>query len=151
RQVWQRVRHNAGERAAWGERQRRRQVVARVHERIRWWRSDFTHRASRQLVDQYDFLAVEELSVRNMVQNPALAKSIPDETWTLLARLLRSKGEWAGRAWVAVDPAYSSQECSDCGWRNPALTLADRTSPCARCGLVLDRDPSAVRNSLARG
>jgi putative transposase len=52
---------------------------------------------------------------------------------------------------VAVDPADTSQDCSGCGHRNADLTLADRTSPCSRCGLVMDRDRNAGRNILARG
>jgi putative transposase len=151
RRVWQVVSQNSGERAAWRDRRRRRRVVARAHERIRWRRGNFTHQESRRLVDTYDFLAIEDLSVRNMVRNHALAKSIHDAAWTLFAALLRSKAEWAGRACVAVDPAYTSQECSRCGRRNPALTLADRTYTCLRCGLVMDRDRNAACNILTRG
>jgi len=42
-QVWEAVRHNAEEQADWGHRQKRRKVVARIHERITWRRDDFTH------------------------------------------------------------------------------------------------------------
>jgi putative transposase len=155
-QVWQEVSQNGGERTAWQERQRRRRVVARTHERIRWRRGNFTHQESRRLVNQYDLLAVEDLSVRNMVRNHALAKSIHDAAWTQFAALLRYKAEWAGRAWVAVDPAHTSQDCSRCGWRNPDLTLADRVFHCLNparpdCRLVLDRDRNAALNILARG
>jgi putative transposase len=61
-QVWQTVSQDGGERPVWRERQRRRRVVARVHERIRWRRGDFAHQESRRLVNSYDFLAVEDLS-----------------------------------------------------------------------------------------
>jgi putative transposase len=151
RYVAQAVSQDDGERTAWRERARRRRVVARTHERIRWRRVDFAHQASRRLINSHDFLAVEELSVRHMVANQTLAKSIHDAAWTLFAALLRSKAEWAGRACLAVDPAHTSRECSGCGHRTPALTLADRTYTCARCGLVLDRDRNAARNILARG
>jgi putative transposase len=52
---------------------------------------------------------------------------------------------------VAVDPAYTSQDCSGCGHRNADLTLADRTYTCSHCGLVMDRDRNAAWNILARG
>jgi putative transposase len=156
RQVWQRVGQDAGERRAWGERLRRRRVVARVHERIRWRRSDFTHRESRRLVNHYDCIAVEDLSVRNMVCNPALAKSIHDAAWTQFSDLLACKAAWAGGRWVAVDPRHTSQTCSGCGWRAPDLTLSDRVFRCLNparpdCRLVLDRDRNAARNILTRG
>jgi len=151
RQIWQVVSQDGEERMAWRERARRRRVVARVHERIRWWRGNFTHQASRRLVVAYDFIAVEDLTVRNLMANHALAKSIHDAAWTQFAALLACKAAWAGRRYVAADPAYTSQDCSACGHRNTDLTLADRTYRCPRCGLSLDRDRNAARNILARG
>jgi len=155
-QVWQVVSQDVQERQAWQERQRRRVVVARVHERTRWRRGNFAHQHSCRLVDQYDVIAVEDLSVRNMVRNHALAKSIHDAAWTQLAALLRYKAEWAGRVCIAVDPRHTSQTCSGCGWRTPDLTLADRVFHCLNparpdCRLVLDRDRNAAWNILARG
>jgi putative transposase len=156
RQIWQLVSQDDGERTAWLERLRRRRVVARVHERIRWRRSDFTHQESRKLVDQYDLLTVEDLSVRTMVRTRALAKSIQDAAWTQFARFLGCQAAWAGRRWVAVDPKHTSQTCSGCGWRDRALTLDDRVFHCLNparpdCRLVLDRDRNAALNILARG
>jgi putative transposase len=150
-QIWQTVSQDVGERPMWRERVRRRRIVARVHERIRWRRGDFAHQQSRRLVNAFDFLAVEELSVRQMIANQTLAKSIHDAAWTLFAALLRSKAAWAGRACVALNPAHTSQDCSGCGHRKTDLTLADRTYTCSRCGLVLDRDRNAAWNILARG
>jgi len=151
RAVWQRVSQEAEERAAWKARGRRRQVVARVHERIRWRRSNFTHQESRKLVNHFDFLAVEELSVQRMMANPTLAKSIADAAWTLFIALIARKAAWAGRQYVAVNPAYTSQDCSGRGHRKTDLTLSDRAYCCPRCSLVLDRDRNAARNILARG
>jgi putative transposase len=154
--VWTRVSQDTDEQKAWRERQRRRRIVARTHERIRWRRSDFTHQASRRLVNHYDLLVVEALSVQNMMANHALAKSIHDAAWTQFASLLACKAAWADRRLVAVNPAYTSQDCSGCGWRHPGLTLADRMFHCQNparpdCGLVLDRDRNASLNILARG
>jgi putative transposase len=151
RDIWQIVSQNVGERTAWRERVRRQRVVARVHERIRWRRGDFAHQESRRLVNSYDFFAVEGLSVRRMMANHRLAKSIQDAAWTLFAALLACKAAWAGRQVVAVNPAYTSQDCSGCGHRNTDLTLVDRIYTCVRCGLVLDRDRNAAWNILARG
>lgn len=154
--VWRQVSQDKAERQAWGERLRWRKVVARVHERIRWRRSNFTHQESRRLVNQFDLIAVEDLSVRNMVRNHALAQSIHDAAWTQFMALLRYKAAWASRGYIAIDPKHTSQTCSGCGWRNPALTLADRVFHCLNparpdCRLVLDRDMNAARNILALG
>jgi putative transposase len=150
RQVWQQVSRDADERTARRERLRRR-VVAPTHERIRWRRCDFAHQGSRRLVNRFDFLAVEELSVRRMMANHTVAKSIHDAVWTQFAAPLACKAAWVGRRMVAVDPAYTSQDCSGCGYRATDLTLADRICACAHCGLVMDRDRRAAWNILARG
>jgi putative transposase len=128
------------------ERARRRKVVARVHERIAWRRGDFTHQRSRRIVNQFDLIAVEDLSVNRMVHHHCLAKSIHDVAWSQFASLLSYKAVWAGRKFVAVNPAYTSQDCSTCGHRKTDLTRADRTYTCACCGLVLDRDLNASLN-----
>ena len=132
------------------ERAERRQVVARVHERIAWRRSDFAHQRSRCIVNAFDLIAVEDLSVKGMTQTHCLAKSIHDAAWSQFASLLSYKAAWAGRRYVAVNPAYTSQDCSGCGHRQ-ALSLSDRTYSCSCCGLVLDRDLNAARNILALG
>jgi putative transposase len=124
----------------------RRKVVARVHERTRWRRSDFTHQHSRRIVNAFDLIAVEDLSVNRMTHNHCLAKSIHDAAWSQFASLLSYKAVWAGRKYVAVNPAYTSQDCSQCGHRKTDLTLADRIYICSCCGVVLDRDLNASLN-----
>jgi putative transposase len=60
------------------ERARHRRVVARVHERIAWRRGDFAHQRSRRIVNQFNSIAVEDVSVKSMVHIHCLAKSIHD-------------------------------------------------------------------------
>jgi putative transposase len=132
------------------ERATHRQVVARVHERIAWRRGDFAHQHSRRLVNTFDLIAVEDLSVNRMTHTQCLAKSIQDAAWSQFTTLLAYKAAWAGRQCVAVNPAYTSQDCSSCGHRQ-VLSLSDRTSTCPCCGLVLNRDLNASLNMLRLG
>jgi putative transposase len=129
------------------ERAARRHGVARVHERIAWRRGDFDHQHSRRLVNSFDLMAIEDLAVNRMVHHHCLAKSIHDAALTQFAALLAYKAAWAGRRLVAVNPAYTSQDCSRCRHRQ-ALSLADRVFHCPCCGLVLDRARNAARNIL---
>ncbi|HEY7341864.1 MAG TPA: RNA-guided endonuclease TnpB family protein [Ktedonobacterales bacterium] len=135
------------------ERAKHRHAVARVHERTAWRRNDFAHQHSRRIVNQFDLIAVEDLSVNRMVHNHCLAKSIQDAAWSQFAALIAYKAAWAGRQYVAVNPAYASQDCSQCGHRQ-TLSLADlanRTYTCPCCGVVLDRDYNASLNILRLG
>lgn len=128
----------------------RRRVVARVYERTRWRREDFAHQHSRRIFNAYDLIAVEDLAVNRMLRNHRLAKSIADAAWRQFTDLLSYKAAWAGRRFVAVNPAYTSQECSGCGHRQH-LSLSDRLYTCPGCGLVLDRDLNASRNIVRLG
>jgi putative transposase len=128
------------------ERGKRRTVVARVHAHTRWRRGDFTHQHSRRIVNQCDVIAIKDVSVNRMVHNHCLAKSIRDAAWGQFAHLLSSTAAWAGRRCVAVNPAYTSQDCSQCGHRKTDHSLADRTYTCSCCGVVLYRDFNASLN-----
>jgi putative transposase len=149
--VWRAVSQDAEERAAWKQRQQRRKVVARTHERARWKREDFARQHSRRIVNEFDVIALEDLSVTSMVQNRYLAKRIHDAAWSQFAALIACKAAWADRRSIAVNPAHTSQDCSGCGNRQSDLTLADRVYRCVCCGLVIDRDLNASRNILAVG
>ena len=149
--LWHAVSQDAEERATWNDRQRRRRVVARTHERARWKRNDFAHQHARRIVTICDLIAVEDLAVTRMIQNGRLAKSLHDAAWSQFAAVIACKAAWAGRRFIAVNPAYTSQDCSGCGHRKTDLTLADRVYHCPFCGLVIDRDLNAALNILAVG
>jgi putative transposase len=132
------------------ERAKRRKIVARMHERIANRRSNFCHQESRRLINRFDILAIEDLSVKQMVHNRCLAKSIVDAAWSQFAAHLTYKAAWAGKTLVAVNPAYTSQDCSHCGHRE-RKPLAQRVHQCACCGVILDRDHNAALNILRLG
>ena len=58
--------------------EKRRKVIAKVHERIRNKRHNFAHQESRKMVNRHNFIAVEKLDVKEMQKNRRLAKSIAD-------------------------------------------------------------------------
>jgi putative transposase len=136
------------------ERKKKRLVVARVHERIKFKRDNFSHQNSRKIIDKHGFIAVEDLHVSRMLHNHKLAKSINDAAWNGFFGMLSSKAEEAGRVMVKVNPAYTSQTCSRCQYRRSGdekLTLKDRIFVCPQCGLEMDRDLNAAKNILAVG
>jgi putative transposase len=132
------------------ERWNHRYVVARVHERIAWRRDNFTHQQSRQLVDRFGVICVEDLTVKGMIHNHCLAKSIADASWSAFFAQLSCKAEEAGRAFVKVNPAYTSQTCSQCGHRQP-MPLSERVFDCPCCHAHVDRDLNASLNIRALG
>ena len=132
------------------QRQKHRKVIARVHERIAFRRANFTHQESRQVVDRFGVICVEDLHVNRMTHNHCLAKSIHDASWSEFFSKLSCKAEEAGRKYVAVNPAYTSQDCSRCHHRQ-VMPLSERTYHCPCCLLALDRDLNAALNIRAVG
>ena len=126
-------------------------ILARKHQKIANQRSDFFHKLSNQLLKEYDYIAIEDLNIKGMLKNHALAKSIADAAWGTFANILSAKAENAGRKVVRVLAAFTSQDCSACGER-VRKTLATREHRCINplCGLELHRDHNAAINVLAR-
>jgi putative transposase len=50
----------------------------------------------------------------------------------------------------SVNPAFTSQDCSQCGHRQK-MPLAEREYRCPCCGLILGRDHNAALNVLNLG
>ena len=127
-------------------------MVARTHERIGWKRENFAHQESRKLVNRFNTIAVEDLSINDMQQGNfrSINKSIGDAAWRQFLECLRYKAEYAGSHCVQVNPAYTSQTCSICGTRHK-LKLFDRIFHCPVCGFQLNRDVNAAINILALG
>lgn len=128
---------------------KRRKIVARIYERINNRRSDFAHKLSRELINNFGIICFEKLYVDNMRQNKIFAKSIGDAAWMQLIHFTAYKAEDAGRQVIESDARGTSQECSDCG----AIVKKDikvRVHICG-CGAIYDRDHNAARNILRRG
>jgi putative transposase len=132
------------------ERRTHRKAVARVHERIAFRRENFTHQQSRKIVNSFGVIAVEDLPVKRLTQHHGLAKSIADAAWSAFFAQLSAKAEEAGRQFVKVNPAYTSQECSRCHHRQK-MPLSERTYHCPWCLLSIDRDLNAALNIRGLG
>ncbi len=89
-------------------------------------------------------VAIENLRIRNLVKNHHLAKSISDAAWYRFREWLEYMARVYGVPVIAVEPAYTSQNCSNCG-EKVVKTLATRTHKCPHCGYIADRDKNAAR------
>ena len=124
--------------------------LARAHERIRNQRFDFLHKLSCYYTNNYDFIAVEDLDVKELIEMAHNGKNHTDAAWATFLHMLTYKVERAGRWVVRVEPRGTTDRCSRCG-EMVEKPLWVRVHRCPRCGLELDRDLNAARNILRDG
>lgn len=152
-----------------GNSKRLRRRIAKLHRKTKNRRLDFHHKTSRELVNDNDFIAVENLNIQAMSkrakprpdsENPGewlpnggaaktgLNRSIADVGWAQFISLLLSKAECAERVVVKVDPAYTSINCHQCNTR--CTRPRQDTVICPTCG-PMDADINGARNILRAG
>lgn len=138
-----RRRQRAIARCKQGSRKRRQRVAALTayHAKIANRRNDFCHKISRELINRFGRIAVENLNIKGLAAG-MLSKHVHDAAWAKITEMLRYKAENAGCEFIEVDSRGTSQTCPKCG-RIAAKTLATREHNC-ECGCILDRDVAAA-------
>lgn len=131
--------------------QKQKHKVAKLYEHIANCAKDFNHKLSIELVRNYDFIAMEDLNVSNMLKNYYLAYSIADVRWAQLGNFIKYKCQWYGKEFRQVDQFYASSKiCSECGTYHKDIvnSLSVREWICPDCGTHHDRDVNAATNIL---
>ena len=124
-------------------------LLAAAHARVRARRTQFHHETAKKLVETYDAICVEDLNIKGLARG-MLSKQVADVGWGAFMLVLAGKAEKAGREFVKVPAAGTSQECSGCG-AVVKKGLHVRTHSCPDCGTIIDRDVNAARNVHRRG
>lgn len=126
-----------------------KRMVAKYNERIANQRNNYLHKLSKQLVEQYDVIKIEDLKTKNLLKNHKLARAIANQSWRELRSQLEYKCAWYGKELVTVNPRKTSQICSNCGYDDGKHTLDIREWTCPQCGVSHDRDINAAKNILS--
>jgi putative transposase len=138
--------------------------LARARKRTADRRATHHHKLSNDVVAKAETIFVEDLKIKNMVRSAAgtvdepgtnvaqkrgLNRGMQDAAIFALYGMIRYKAASAGGRVIAVDPRHTSQDCSECGGREPDARRRSRYR--CSCGADLDADHNAARNVLARG
>ena len=134
-------------------RSKQRIKVANLHEKVANQRKDFLHKQSRQIVNAYDCVCIENLDMKAMSQSLNFGKSIADDGWGMFVTFLKYKLEETGKRLVKVNKFFaSSQICNVCGYKNTATkNLSIRAWDCPECGTHHNRDINAAINIRNEG
>ncbi len=146
--------------------------VAKLHGKVRRQRLDHAHKTALGLVREHDFIAHEDLKIRNMSRAPVpkpdpdkpggflsngaaakagLNKSIHDAGWGVFLTILRAKAESAGREVIAVDPRNTSRRCPECGHTAKENRPTQEEFHCVSCGHNAHADTVGALNVLRAG
>lgn len=129
-----------------------------------------SHQLSRLLVNEYDFIALEDLAVSAMLKrskpdpavsrqfllngaraNAGLNRSISVAGWGILRSHILQKAENAGREVVFVDPRYTNKACAECDHVEAGNRVSQAEFRCRACGHEDHADVNAARNILRAG
>ena len=134
-------------------RKKQRVKVARLHEKVANQRKDFLHKQSRQIVNAYDCVCVEDLDMKEMSKEMGFGKSVSDNGWGMFVSFLKYKLEEQGKRLIKVDKYFSSSQiCSCCGYKNEETKdLSIRKWICPNCNTQHDRDENAAINIRNEG
>jgi putative transposase len=137
-----------------------------LNARIRARRADFAAQAATRLVRGHGLVAVEHLRVRNMTasvrgtaelpgrrvrQKAGLNRAILSKGWGRFLLQLEHAARYHGAQVVKVEPAYTSQICSDCGRCAKENRESQAVFRCTACGYADHADVNAAKNILAAG
>ena len=152
--------------------QRAVEKVAKLHGKVRRQRLDHAHKTALDLVREHDFIAHEDLKIRNMSKAPVpkpnpdqpgaflpngaaskagLNRSIADAGWGVFLAILNAKAESAGREVMAVDPRNTSRQCSECGHTARENRPTQEKFHCQACGHNAHADVVGATNVLRAG
>jgi IS605 OrfB family transposase len=134
-----------------------RRLLKRRRRKEQRFASDVNHRISKRIVAEAERtgrgIAVEQLGgIRERVRLRKPQRAML-HSWAFaqLGGFMAYKAQTAGVAFVQVDPAYTSQTCSWCGWIDKRNRRSQGVFECGRCGFVGHADHNAAINIATRG
>lgn len=119
-----------------------------VQRRINNIRNTYNHKITTEIVKtKPSKIVIEDLDVTGMMKNKYLAKYIQEQKWYEIREQFTYKDE-IYKSNLKIAPRYyaSTKICSNCGYINKRITLADRIYKCPKCKETIDRDYNASIN-----
>lgn len=122
------------------------QRVRKLYQKLMRVRHDFLHKISRNLVNRYDIICLEDLSLSSLQENKKIRSSLQDAAWATFVHYVQYKAGAEGKKVILADRFFpSTKRCSGCGAQRD-MPLKERLYTCKNCGLSCDRDENAAKN-----
>lgn len=144
-------------------RRKRLTAISRIAGRVANRRADFCAQVAQRITAKNALVVLEDLKTRNMTasasgtinapgvnvaQKRALNRVILDKGWHRLELALTGASRYTGTQIVTVNPAYTSQRCSACGFVTEGNRESQAVFRCkaAGCGHAENADVNAAKN-----
>ena len=131
-------------------------------------RKDWIEKTTTTLVRDYDFIAIEDLRVKDMTRsargtlaNPGknvfvrarINRSIRNQAWAMFRKRLTNKATSATSPVevIPINPEFTSLRCPDCGYTAEENRKSQAVFVCRSCNYKANADINAARNILAAG
>ena len=126
----------------------------RLYAKVRNRRQDWLHKVTTDIINNHDFIGLENLSSSNLLKNHNLAFAISDVSWNEFKTFLEYKAERNATVVSYIDRFYAStQTCFECKSKTGPKGFSQlhvREWTCAECGVTHDRDVNAALNVLEK-
>jgi putative transposase len=122
----------------------------KIHKKVKNVKENFFHEVSAMLMKRFDQITVEDLAIKKMKESEirSLNRLISEVSWGSLLSKLEYKSLIYNKSLIKIDPAYTSQRCSECGFKHKKNRKTQASFKCLRCGFKLNADINAARNIL---
>lgn len=139
--------------------------VAKLHNKIANSRLDYQHKKTTEIVKRFQTIVIEDLKLQNMMasargtvekpgknvrQKAGLNRSLGDAAIYQTRSLLEYKAGYHERTFKTVDPKFTSQTCSSCGYKDKSNRITQAKFVCGGCGAAFHADTNAAKNILKR-
>lgn len=140
--------------------------LQRCHKKVSDIRKNWQHNVSHELTLNNNTIVLEDLEVKNMTKSAkgdeenhgknvkaksGLNREILNVGFYGLKNKLMYKSEWRGGNLILVDPKYTSQTCSECGYKDKGNRKTQSNFKCISCGHEENADFNASKNILKKG
>ena len=144
--------------------------IAKYHAKVADARTAFRHNVTKEIINKYGFIAVEDLNVSGMTRAPAakvdengkyirnnakakagLNKSVLNVAFGELIRCFEYKSRFYNRVFVKVNPRNTSRTCLECGHVSKENRRSQAEFVCESCGHEMNADVNAAKNILTLG
>lgn len=147
-------------------REKTKQRIAKLWQKIRRKRTDYLHKVSTEICDNFTAIYLENLNLADMtksakgtIENPGknvraksgLNRSLLDSNLHQFGSMLEYKTKFQSGTFVKVSPAYTSQTCSECGCVNKQNRISQSVFQCVDCSFTANADFNAAKNIQASG